>query len=377
MAKAPLSVETQPPPILRSRMPELDTLRGIAILAVVFYHALYLVKDYSLYPRLIQLGMQSMWLGRLGVNLFFVLSGFLITGILLESRGRTGYYRRFYIHRALRIFPAYFLLIAALFLLAYPAKFLVLSVLYLSNLAPLFGIGVAYPILWSLAVEEHFYLVWPWLANRLAARGLGILTLAIVVLSPAVRWFSFSWSVPEGVGKYTVYDFTWNSADGLACGALLAIALREFPSSRKRLWQWTALVAAAAAAIWLVGAPLGILTRQTQFGAAMQIVPWNFFFVAVLLAFLLIGTSESRALVQIPLLMFYGEISYGLYLYHLLVIRGYDWATSDGLWRGAISSPTLLLALRFLSVMLVATGAAWFSRRFYEDKFLKLKSKFS
>src|SRR6267378_4481915 len=95
------------PPLVRARMPELDSVRGVAVLMVMFYHAFYWGMNLSLFPSIEGRLLQLAWVGRLGVNLFFVLSGFLITGLLLNARSRPDYYRKFYIRRALRILPAY------------------------------------------------------------------------------------------------------------------------------------------------------------------------------------------------------------------------------------------------------------------------------
>lgn len=132
-------------------MPELDTIRGLAILGVLLYHGLYWNVNLSNFPSLERIILTGMWAGRMGVDLFFVLSGFLITGILLDSRNRQDYYRRFYARRALRILPAYLLILAILAVTKYtPLSFVLLSLIYLSNLTPLFGIPIAYPVLWSL-----------------------------------------------------------------------------------------------------------------------------------------------------------------------------------------------------------------------------------
>ncbi|MGD0546148.1 MAG: acyltransferase [Candidatus Acidiferrales bacterium] len=138
-------------PLLRREMPELDTIRGLAILGVLLYHGLYWNVNLSNFPSLERIILTGMWAGRMGVDLFFVLSGFLITGILLDSRNRQDYYRRFYARRALRILPAYLLILAILAVTKYtPLSFVLLSLIYLSNLTPLFGIPIAYPVLWSL-----------------------------------------------------------------------------------------------------------------------------------------------------------------------------------------------------------------------------------
>src|ERR1700674_3297809 len=101
-------------PLLRPVMPELDSIRGIAILAVLLYHGFYWHTDLTAFPHFERLIITFFWTGRLGVNLFFVLSGFLITGLLLDARNRDDYYRRFYVRRALRILPAYLAIIVIL-----------------------------------------------------------------------------------------------------------------------------------------------------------------------------------------------------------------------------------------------------------------------
>jgi|SRR5450755_4526833 peptidoglycan/LPS O-acetylase OafA/YrhL len=153
--------------LLRSRMPELDTIRGIAVLLVLFFHGFgfrYGVQGLSGLPKLFVAATLPGWMG---VNLFFVLSGFLITGILLDSKFNRDYFRTFYVRRALRILPLYY---AVLLLLAVLTRtgwgdrraswaYLGLSFFYLSNITELFGVPSQYTVLWSLAVEEHFYLL--------------------------------------------------------------------------------------------------------------------------------------------------------------------------------------------------------------------------
>src|SRR5271165_1120765 len=154
--------------ILRTHMPELDTIRGLAILGVLLYHGLYWARDLNPYPPWQRHILTVMAAGQFGVNLFFVLSGFLITGILLDSRNRPDYYRRFYFRRALRILPAYYLTLFLLILFGLTSRgFLLTSLAYSSNLSPLLGIALSYPVLWSLAVEEHFYLLWPAAVRRI------------------------------------------------------------------------------------------------------------------------------------------------------------------------------------------------------------------
>jgi peptidoglycan/LPS O-acetylase OafA/YrhL len=144
-------------------MPELDTLRGVAVLGVLLLlllHAFYwryAGLSFGPWARRFLAATQP---GSTGVNLFFVFSGFLIMGILLDSKDKPHFYRRFYTRRALRILPAYYsLLILLLLLRTSSVAFVGLSFFYLANMTDFFGVASDYGPLWSLAVEEHFYIL--------------------------------------------------------------------------------------------------------------------------------------------------------------------------------------------------------------------------
>lgn len=363
-------------PILRPQMPELDSVRGLAILMVIFYHCFYWSIDVAAFPRLERLFLTSLWTGRLGVNLFFVLSGFLITGLLVDSKNRSDYYKRFYIRRALRILPAYFATLAALAIAGTSWRFLGLSFAYLANLTPLFGVAIAYPVLWSLAVEEHFYFCWPFLVRKLTNRGILWTALGVVAASPLLRLITFYVAAGKGRVSYEVFDYTWNSADGLACGAAAAVWLREYrPQKKKVAWAAAGLLGAAAV-IEALGAPWGIWTRQTPVGAALQVVPWHFAFTGTLAAALLARSLWGEK-VRCRLLEFFGEISYGLYLYHLMVLNAFEWLIYRSVIPRLVAHPFLGLWVRFLLVGAASVGVAYVSRRQFEDRFLRLKERFT
>jgi peptidoglycan/LPS O-acetylase OafA/YrhL len=366
-------------PLLRHVMPELDTLRGLAIVMVVVYHGFYgygVFRGLSHVERLFE---DSTWIGRLGVNLFFVLSGFLITGLLLQSVDRPDYYRRFYIRRALRILPAYY---AILLILAFIPEstwaFLGLSAIYFSNMTPVFGVVMSYPVLWSLAVEEHFYLAWPVIVRHVTPRFLALLSIAIILVSPLFRWISFLIEKQNGYVAYTFNNYTWNSIDGLACGAFLVLVLRERAWSRRILLLFSSFTIVGGAAFWLAGIPFGILHRQdTPIGAALQITPWNIAFTGTLGLFLLIGTSAWKSFVLQPAFRYLGRISYGLYLIQLLVFDAYDsiahrfFPAIEGSL-GTFSSTWI----RFLCSACVAVAIAHLSREYFESRFLNLRDRF-
>jgi peptidoglycan/LPS O-acetylase OafA/YrhL len=131
-------------------MPELDSLRGIAVLMVLFYHGFFWSNGLQGLSGIEKIFVSATSCGWLGVNLFFVLSGFLITGILIDSRLGPHYFRKFYVRRAVRILPAFYALLLLLAFNGFRGHYYLLSSLfYLSNLTPLWGVAMAYPMLWS------------------------------------------------------------------------------------------------------------------------------------------------------------------------------------------------------------------------------------
>lgn len=360
-----------PQPLVRRFMPELDVLRGVAVLGVLFFHGFR--AEFGELPftgarRIFILATQP---GALGVNLFFVLSGFLITGILLDSQNRPDYYRRFYTRRVLRILPAYYLLLILLGLLHQSsAAFLGLSFVYLSNVTSLFDVSMDYHPLWSLAVEEHYYIVWPSVVRKLGTRFLAMFTLVICVLVPVARAVSFHYGYFQGGGWYT-----WFNADGLAEGSLLAIALRS-SINRKHAAAGAMFLLTMAPILLIAGAPLGLLSRQTMLGAGLQLTLVNTFFVGLLVLFLVLGSSSRKGLVNSSTLQFFGYISYGLYLIHLMIFHLYDKVTRI-FWPWL--QPSLghfdLIVLRFAVGGAVAVGLAYISRKYYEEWFLQLKER--
>ena len=226
----------QRPSWLPSYIPELQGLRGIAVLSVVFYHC---------HPRLDRhLALRASLWGWAGVNLFFVLSGFLITSILLESRNKPHYFRNFYARRALRIWPVYILVLVVCYLNApwfigptildaieqRPGGHTSCSsrICFTSSLPPAIG-----PT-WSLAIEEQYYFLWapvvrflrrPWM--------LATLLIAALIASPLFRLTHFAWITPT---------HTLTHIDGIAMGSLLALGLYTLPLSR-RVWLSIGLAA--------------------------------------------------------------------------------------------------------------------------------------
>jgi len=365
-------------------MPELDTLRGIAILAVVLVHGIP-PHDSAGMPRIVAAALGAVRYGWLGVNLFFVLSGFLITGILLDSKPSNQYYKRFYVRRALRILPAYLLLLLLILLVPRMGisdrqiswSFVGLSLFYLSNLTNFFGVGLQYPPLWSLAVEEHFYLFWPVVVRRLTQWGLALCSSAVLLGCPLLRLIAFASGRGEGI------FYTWMVADGLACGSLLAILCRTLLADRRSM-QWFSAVSVSASILLLgLGAPFGTLSplRQPQlWGASIRDTLFNVLFTGVLGAALLLGTSRWSKLVQVPVLQFFGKISYGLYLVHVLVFdvtRHFFAPLAMHIARVPVENDFAFTFVCFLVGAGAATVLAFLSRRYFEERFLRLKDSFA
>jgi peptidoglycan/LPS O-acetylase OafA/YrhL len=351
-------------------MPGLDALRGIAILSVFFFHGLkwYLPLGALADPHVRQIG-QAVSFGWLGVNLFFVLSGFLITGILLDTRTKENYWSSFYIRRFLRIAPLYLVVLAILkFALNCGWAYVFLCLFYLANFA--FRItGPGYGPLWSLAVEEQFYLVWPCLVRRLGMGALAALCVAGIVLSPVLRAISVSNSLLLG----SPYTTTWLILDNLFYGALLAIFLRTPAATEQRVAQVTLLSGGLGALLLAVGFSFQLLSRSTPAGAACQPIPFLFLFSSLLLVSLRFGGHPTVSRVLAPI-RFFGYISYGFYLFHTLGFMSFDWVTEHlGVH---LQTPTIGFVLfRFVVVGACLTLFCYLSRRYFEGYFLRFKER--
>lgn len=357
--------------LISRHMPGLDYLRGVAVAAVVLYHGFYWSAPGNLHNALANLFVHATIFGWLGVNLFFVLSGFLITGILMDTKHKPEYFKSFYTRRVLRILPAYLLMNAVLYVFhVSTAVNIAVALLYLANMNGLLAVNAGYGPLWSLSVEEQFYVFWPWIVRKLSTRGLMIFSFAICFIEPLLRLMSYYRKPLLG----DVHEATWLIADNLAMGALLAIFARSRRGNRRNAGKLAWLLAIIAFVTFGALLPWGILHRDTPVGAALQTVPWNLFFTAVLLWALLYGNNLAtiRAIGPFRTL---GDISYGLYLIHLFIFAQYDLLLQR---MGLPSSKGnfYLLLLRFFIAGGISVAIAWVSRRTYEQWFLNLKKYF-
>lgn len=353
-------------------MPELDTIRGIAILMVFFFHGFEDFTAGTNAPAWQRLFLSGVSFGWMGVNVFFALSGFLITGILLDSANRPRYYSRFYYRRALRILPAYYLLIALLVVLRRVGfvqqhtswAFAGLSVIYLSNITPLLGVPRDYAPLWSLAVEEHFYLIWPTAVKALRRGPLVKAAVLICACEPVLRVFAVA------RGGLWWGPYTWLSADGLALGALLAIFVRSSRGSRSNVLK----LAGLSAAIAVMGLAASVLVPRAM-AISLRATCVNYGSLSLLAAVLWVGTGAYRWIVNLRILSFYGFISYGLYLIHSLVFQLYNDVSARFATFFSVGNSFGKCLLRLLITLVLATVVAYVSRITYEEFFLRMKNK--
>lgn len=347
-------------------MPGLDVARGVAILMVLIDHGL--ASGQVGQTDRVVLGLQYVTrFGHMGVHLFFILSGFLVTEILLDSRERPEYFRNFYALRALRILPAYLLMVAVLAAThSITGRYVAVCLLFVCNMPGLLGASPEYAPLWSLSVEEQFYLVWPLVVRRLSARGLAVLCVAVLALAPLLRFGLL-------YGPAFVQDVrfkTWAVADFFAAGALLAIAAR-LPRWNPFLYRTVPVLIFAGILLFAMQhalpRPKGLLLMHLHLATYLE--PWLLGLSGfVLYAFLKPGVAGP--VVSRPLI-FLAKISYGLYLCHAFVFR-----LIEGHWHlrphsGAGVLPELLL--RFLCEAAAAVGVAALSRHTFEEFFLRLK----
>ena len=355
--------ESLRPAWLPAFIPAFDGLRGIAILAVVLYHC---------HPRLEGTFLEKfiVW-GWSGVSLFFVLSGFLITGIILDSGASPRFYSNFYARRFLRIWPVYWLLLF-LYYAFFPFLFSgyrwmfhgiatapwLFLLLFIQNLWPIALPGAIGPT-WSLAIEQQFYLFWTPIARRLPPRWLLLAAALMLALSPLVRLFYGDRFTPTN---------TLTHLDGLAVGALVAIALRVLPWP-VRAWKWVARVALAVGAAGIVL----MLNRGSAFTDTLLSVGFGGMLLAALLGQAAPRpTIYCRVLTLRPLL-FVGKVSYGLYVTHILVFSVLGGYVDKPLDRFGMPGNLAIVIIR-LAASIGFAALMWFR---FEKPILGLKRYFS
>src|SRR5690348_6797633 len=336
------------------RIQQLDSVRGLAVLMVLLHNT-----DKYQYTGLVARN------GWMGVDLFFVLSGFLITGILLDTKDTDGYFRNFYARRCLRIWPLYYCAILFMFVVVpflrpseasrifeprsmpwwsyfvYLQNFLVPSITSATGL-----LGVT----WSLAVEEQFYAVWPIVVRYCSEAKLRKITITLICFSPILRFYL----VHRG---YNVYSNTFCRLDGLMMGALLAVMFRSKMFSREAY-------VCPAWVILLIALPSALITSGR--------VQWAVYSFTALtsVSFLYVALCSKQKWLQAIManrfLIYTGTISYGIYLLEKI-------PSDAALSLHLVRHPALVLPLTAAATY----GLAILSWNLLEKPFLRLKRFFN
>ncbi|MFA6601084.1 MAG: acyltransferase [Candidatus Omnitrophota bacterium] len=371
-------------------VPALDGIRGLAILMVIFHHATYLQSHQGLGGWLIK----ALHMGGHGVDLFFVLSGFLITGILLDAKDRPNFFRNFYGRRTLRIFPLYYLYITfILFLLPalvpsmrqppyelaalrqhWPWYYFYLSNFFVAQKGFFAHGGI--DITWSLAIEEHFYLLWPLLVSLSDRRHIHRWLLGILSLSVLLRSLLWAFGTPH----LSLYVMTFTHLDGICLGAFWAAYLRTREScpdffrgfARGRLM---ALSLAVLTALF----SMGFLEDNRTFMNTLGYFVISLFFVQLLAVTVRENPPEFlRRFFSSGLLRAAGKYSYAMYLVHLPICTLLRRAASSCPSLGFLTAPNAASQILFYAAAIALTlAAAMASWHLLEKHMLKLKKLFA
>jgi peptidoglycan/LPS O-acetylase OafA/YrhL len=360
------------------RILELDGFRAAAVLMVFVHHLFYGwpvgPTAFSWMPHIVLVAIAHGWLG---VDLFFILSGFLITGILLDSKDSEHYFRSFYSRRLLRIVPLYYTCILVMSL-AYrgAGAYFGLSLLFLANFRYQFHVAEPHGpgVFWSLAIEEHFYLLWPLLVRLLGRVSLFALTLLLVFGTPVLRGIcAYAGMDPE----LQIYSYSFFRLDGLALGAILALWVRSRYYSRASAWKLAGGLAGFSLLVTVIGWPFGIMGTRTVSSAALRYTQAQFVFAAAMALALAYRGSTFTGILRSRFARVTADLSYCIYLIHVALGDGYYAVLhSIGFDDVVHFGGTGALGVRSLVIGSATFGLAALSKRFLEGPFLRLKRYF-
>ena len=360
---------------MQKRLLELDGLRGVAIVMVLGYHLTELI--YLNWPSHLgtYAGGRILMTGWLGVYIFFVLSGFLITGILLKNERSKNFWTSFYLKRAFRILPLFLVVFAVVIFLIppQPRRVLLIYLFFLANWTVLNGMEIR-PLthVWSLAVEEQFYLLWPVVVRNFQVRTLFRVALGLAVLTSGLRIALYLLHVDVWV----IYKSTPTSMDGLAMGAALALALKlkEEISFLRRHRKTILFVALGVALVQFIILKLTCYVFDPR--AIIPTIPA----VTVMTSMTILGIVDrslkpwAMRLLSQPVLRWFGRRSYGIYLIHEPLKQwALKFATSHPMHSSRMTIVTdLAYTLLVLGVSLALAEISW---RYLESVALRLGTR--
>jgi len=369
-------------PQLPRYLPSLDGVRGLAIMLVLMHNLLILDQPSNPLAQYVSYGLNAGWIG---VRLFFVLSGFLITRILLEAQDAPNYYRLFLARRVLRIFPLYYAVLLAIFVIwpcfgTAPPKVIqdhsVWLWFYVSNWTMPLGLGGdSMPHFWSLAVEEQFYLLWPFLVHHRSPKQVLRLCLMLALLGIGLRTGLLALEASPEI----VYTITPSQFDALALGGALAAVLK-LPGILPPLVERRGSLLASAVLIALVGFAITHGYSRTSFigqtlGYAVLALVFTLGIAAALSGDCAPQSRWTAWLRAVPLRAF-GKYSYAMYVFHKPI---HDFVGKPLLQQmGLATTQSVTISLVYLglgTLMTLAAGAL--SYHLLEKHFLALKGRVS
>jgi len=359
-----------------TKLPALDGLRGWAITLVLFFHcALY--GPVFIHPFLTFSGN----FGWSGVDLFFVLSGFLITNILLTTRNNPAYFKHFYMRRILRIFPLYYAFLLFSFLYYQEFHGFFYHIFYASNFYLVFAENIASPtpasLTWSLAIEEQFYLMWPLLIFFFNNKKLIFINISIIIGAFLLRHFLFL----TGTDFSQLYFLTYTRIDTLSFGALIALLLQSHPNTLPILRKWAKfLILLVPFGIYYIWSRTGFFVFTMSPGTTTTgLSLLALFYTSILI---LAISSPSRLITILfknkPLLLI-GKHSYCMYLIHTEVIFFLrEIYANSFLLDLSLKFPRIYTTILFntaaFAVTLLVSIIIW---HVFEKHFIRLKDKFT
>lgn len=353
---------------------ELDGVRAIAIWMVLLGHGYFGWRNpegtFDHVPAVLYQIVSHGWLG---VDLFFVLSGLLITGILLDTKDRPNYLFNFYSRRVQRIVPLFVvcLIVYSYFYAGY-GKYFLISIPFLSNFASAFDVPIPHGpgVFWSLCVEEHFYLLWPFVVMSVNRKVLAQIAAGIFLLTPLLRGMGV---IADMKVDMEIYQYSFFRFDGLALGALLAIWMRDPRATAQRSQKLALALIAAAIVVTIAGLPFDILNKSTA-GIALRYTQVNLVYGAFILLCLSWRGSRITAPLRSSIALLSAKLSYCLYLVHLSVGDAYMHfaasieASVSEAW-GGLGAATL----RTVIIIALSFGIAMLSQRYLEGPAMRLK----
>jgi peptidoglycan/LPS O-acetylase OafA/YrhL len=358
--------------------PELDVLRFVAFLAVFFHHALprgpELYLSNGLSPAITHWILAAKEAGAYGVDLFFVLSSYLITALLLREHESRGYFSvpAFYMRRTLRIWPLYFTFLAA-------TVFLIPLVLPDEQFGPIYVVSFAFFLgnwscaayglpfsvanpLWSISVEEQFYLGWPLLLLLFGIHRIKLLAIILIGVALGTRIFLAVY----GYQHPAVWCNTFARLDAIAAGAILAVSLRgRTPQLSNAIRLLFTVVAVGS--VWLAA-------RYLKQDGPTSVVTFSITAMASVLLLMSVLKPDVPRLRVAPFswLVYLGRISYGLYVFHLLALTLIAKISFIPLVGIPLNFERRLILSLVLTVSMAAISYTWL-----EQPFLRLKKRFS